>query len=157
MAVANFPPIPYSDGLLEGDDKPISHSWYLWLFALVALLQASARVVTTKSYTNQSASIPATSLNVTVAGVYRVSWTLRPTQAATVSSSLIVTIGYTDAGQVLSVAGVALTANLVTTPQSGTFLLRTDGASPVTAAIAYGSVGGTPLVFKADVTCEQVA
>lgn len=157
MAVADFPPIPYYAPPLEGDEKPLSRDWYLWLFALVALVQASARVVVATSLTGLSALIPATALNVTVAGVYRVSWTLRVTQAATVSSSLTVTIGYTDAGVVLSVAGAAVTGNTVTTVQSGSVLLRSDAASPVTFAVAYGSVGATPLLYKIDVTCEQVA
>jgi len=96
-------------------------------------------------------------LGVSGAGVYRVSWTLRITQAASVSASVTVTIGYSDDGIPITVAGPAVTGNTTTTVQSGAVTLRSDGAAPVTAQVAYTSVGGTPALFKIDVTREQIA
>lgn len=157
MALPTYPPVPYPAPWLEGDDKPVAHDSYIWLSGLVQQQQSTARIVTAKRFVNQASSLAATGLNVTGAGVYRVTWYLRVTQPASVSSSVTVTITATDQGNVCQQAGPAVTGNTVTTVQSGFVDVETDAASPVTVSAAYASIGATPLLYTLIVTCEQIA
>lgn len=107
---------------------------------------------------NQQATIAPTplSLGVLAPGLYRVSYRTRITQAASTSSSLTISIGWTESALSLAQSGAALTGNTVTTQQSGVLLIRVDHASPITLAATYVSVGATPMKFEAEVTVERV-
>lgn len=154
---ATLPPIPNTEPPIEPTTKLISGPWYLWFAGLVARTQLGAQLLKIVTLTGQAASIGATTLNVTLAaGLYRVSWVLRVTTPATVSSSIAVTTSYTDEGLGVSQAGPAATGNTALTTQSGSFLAKSDAAAPVTFSTTYASVGGVAMVYKLDVTCELV-
>lgn len=147
-------------GLQGKSSGLISSDWYRWLFALAARSQSAASVLGTPTkLTTKAASISATPLTVPAlnGGLYRVSWYARITQAATVSSSLTVTIGFTESGLALTEPGAAITGNTTTTVQSGSVFIRTDAAAPITYATTYASSGATPMQYRLDVVCEQVA
>lgn len=129
-----------------------------WLLSMTTQMDKAPTVTAHSALTAQSATVNPTALPIgsVVQGVYRVAYHLRITRAATTSSSATVTIGYTDNGVSCTQAGAAATGNTTTTVQSGVFLLTTDGASAITYAVAYASVGATAMQFKLDVTAELV-
>jgi hypothetical protein len=89
------------------------------------------------------------------AGVFRVSWFLRITQAATTSSSVAVTVGFTD-GVALTISGTAVTGNTTTTIQQQSVIVRCDAASAITYSATYSSVGATPMQYALSVAVERV-
>jgi len=156
MAV-NLPPIPYSAPIEEGGTNPISQAYYLWLFELQGRTESAAESLDTISLANQGAAISATPIVVTeTAGLYRISWYLRITTAATTSSSATVTIGWTESGVALTKSGPAVTGNTTTTTDTGTFLIRADAATALTYAVAYASSGATAMKYRLDVVVERV-
>ena len=79
----------------------------------------------------------------------------RVTRAATTSSSLIVTFGWTQAVS-CTAASVAMTGNTTATTGTSSVLVRVDQDSSITYATTYASSGGTTMQYRVDVTCEQV-
>lgn len=162
--MALLPPIPTTAPLLEldldGTSSPyVSADWYRWIFALASRLNASSPVIgTPTSLTTQGASIGTTSLTLPAlsAGVYRVSWYARITQAATVSSSLTVTLGWTETTITLTTSGSAITGNTTTTVQSDARIVVTDASAPITYSTAWVSVGATPMIYRLSILCEQL-
>lgn len=129
-----------------------------WVTSLVGDVDSSPARLVAVELPGQTAAIGTTPFNTgsLAEGLYRVSWTIRPTTPATTSSSLTVTIGYTRGAASCTVSGPALTSNAVNAPQSGSVLIHIDAASPVTYAVAYASVGATSLVYEVDFVLEQV-
>lgn len=156
MAVT-LPPIPYDAPIEEGGKNPISQAYYLWLFELQGRTESAAEGLDSVSLTNQSAAISATPIVVTqTAGLFRISWYLRITTAATTSSSATVTIGWTETGVALTKSGPAVTGNTTTTTDSGTFLIRSDAAAALTYAVSYATSGATAMKYRLDVVVERV-
>lgn len=165
MSAPQLPPIPTSAPVnelgLDGKPTPyLGSDYYLWLFALASRVQQSAGVLGTPTrLTAQSAAIGTTSLTLPAlsGGLYRVSWYARITTPATVSSSLTVSIGYTESALSLSASGAAITGNTTATEQSGSVLIQTDPSAPITFSTAYATVGATGMAYRLSITCEQVA
>lgn len=129
-----------------------------WLLSLTTRLeQAAYGILPTVTVAAQTASIGTTALVASAAaGLYRVSWFFRITTAASVSSSLLVTIAGTDGGISYTQAGAAVTGNTTATVQSGSFLVRADQASPISYSTTYASVG-TPMSYSLSLTVEALA
>lgn len=162
--MGNLSPLPTDAPLLElgldGKQTPyLSTDWYKALYERDTRLQAASPVLgTPTNISAQSASVGTSSLTLPALsrGIYRISWYVRITQAATVSSSLTVTIGWTETAITLTASGAAITGNTVTTTQSGSLLLVTDPSAPITYATTYVSVGATPMIYRLAVACELV-
>jgi len=136
---------------LKDIEWPISTSWSRYLVAQAQVTsQGPNQVAAPVSLTGQSASIGATSIapGQVASGLYRLAYYARITQGATTSSSLIVTLGWTDHGQALTASGTAMTANTVTTFQSGTLMVYLDALTPITYATTYASVGGQAMTYQ---------
>lgn len=154
-------PIPQQSPLIDTGDPQhpayLATDWYLWLFALVARLDATPGAISTIALTSQAAAIATTStVPAPSAAVYRITYYARITRAGTVSSSLTVTIGWTDRTVSCSQAGAAITGNTTTTTQSGTVIVRGDQASALTYATAYASVGATAMQYSLNLIVEQL-
>jgi len=157
---------PSQDSVIELDDSPsrrtpfyMAKSWIIWLQQSV-LLRLSAAIAITKTVVlaAQAATIATTSLQtLTSGGLYRISYVIRVTQAATTSSSLTVTIGWVDAGVALTLVGSALTGNLTTSLQSASVVVRAAALSDLTYAVLYASVGATVMQYRIDCVVEQLA
>lgn len=148
-------PMPVGDELVLRD-RTISEVWRLWFRETKRVVDATPERVVTKQLTAQTASIATTSLPLSVTtGLWRVSWAARITRAATTSSSLTVTIGWTDTVALTS-SGAALTGNTTTTSQSGMLLIAADGNTPMTYATTYASAGATTMQYKLDIVVERV-
>lgn len=136
----------------------ISREWLEYLTRIANRSDSTAQLLTHIGVVQQAAAIPATPvpLGDLAPGLYEVRYYARITQAATTSSSLTVTISWTDGGIACSLAGAALTANSVSTVQTNTYLVRIDQATPVSYAAAYASVGAVPMQYALDVVISQV-
>ena len=158
MAI-DSPSPPYYTPLLEGGKDLISSVWFNYLDGQRRDLNASAQAVATVSTsTTQNAAIGTTALlTTTAAGLYRVTWYLRITQAAGVSSSVTVTIAWTESAVALAYSGTAVTGNTTTTTQSDTKLVRADGATPITYSTAYASNPVGVMNYRLDLVVERVA
>jgi hypothetical protein len=152
-----FAPAPIRDPIAVQQTNVITQPWIDWLAALVQAIDATPERVDSTTVQDQSASIVATPLgNALSAGTYRVSWYARITRAGTVSSTLTVTIGWTESSQALTSSGAAITGNTVTTTQSGSVLIDIDHAASLTYATTYGSVGATSMQYRLTVVVESV-
>jgi hypothetical protein len=136
----------------------LSEDWRNWLQTLKDRIDATAqRIGAGVALTAQAAAVSGTVSTPTLeAGLYRVSWVARITQAATTSSSVTVSIGATSGGVPTTQAGPALTSNVVGAVQSGSVVVDVDAATPITYATSYASVGGTPMQYALSVAVERL-
>lgn len=132
--------------------------WVDWMTALTIRLDSNATALNTVELTAQQASIGTTTipLDILSAGLYRITYYARITVPGTTSSSLTVTLGWTDHSVSCSTSGAALTGNTVSTVQGGTIMVRNDSASPLTYATTYASVGATAMQYSLDLLVEQI-
>ena len=168
--MAKTAPIPSDSVLVEtqldpqsGREVPtgiISNAWYEYFLQAQDRLNAGADTLTTvfDSVINQSAAIPTTSIPLTTlsVGLYRVSTYARITQAGSTSSSLTVTLGWTDGTVACTSSGSAMTGNTTSTTQSLSAMIRSDSSTPLTYSAAYASSGGTAMTFRLDLAVEQI-
>lgn len=156
-----IPPIPYRDSLtIEQPPNPgwVSRVWQTWFRTLIDGVNACAAVVASVTLTAQSASISTTDAlpDTGASGLFRVSWFLRVTQAATTSSSVAVTVGWTDGSVALTSSGAALTGNTTSTFQTGSLVVRADAATALTYSTTYSSTGATAMQYGLSLTVERV-
>jgi len=140
---------------LEGT---MSDAWVDYMSRLVQTVQASATRIESATKTTQAASISATDISAgnLKAGLYRITFHARITDPATVSSSLTVTLSWTDGGVAQTEASKAETGNTTATRIHGAFLIHVDAGSPVRYATTYASVGGNAMEYRLDVVLEVI-
>jgi hypothetical protein len=157
-------PLSYGTSVIQLDPtgRPLpgfgmSREFGIWLNdALIQPTAVAPKVSTSIPLASQSASVPTTPfpLGSVSSGTYRLTYYARITQAATVSSSLAVTIGWTDGGA-QSHTFPAITGNTTTTTDSQTWMVVVSGA-PLTYATTYSSSGATPMQYALTVTVEAI-
>lgn len=157
--------VPLHDAILEApragqkQTGNVSWSWLQYFLKLNTRIASSPlrlrRVTTAIPLTVALATTPVP-LAALAGGLYRVTTYVRITTPATVSSSLIVTIGWTDGAVACEFSGPALTGNTTFTTQSFTQMVRIDQATPLTYATAYVSVGGTPMAYDLELVVDEV-
>jgi hypothetical protein len=150
--------VPFRSPMLEGVRETITREWVRYLQSIVDVLNLAARRLDSVAKTAQGASLSATALDTGTLnpGVYRVSYSARITRAASTSSSLTVTMGWTDGAVAQSQAGGALTGNTTTTQQNTTMFIHLDQSTSITYATTYASSGGTTMQYALYVVAEQV-
>jgi hypothetical protein len=151
-------PFPTEDELVNAKRKA-TQPFIDWATALSQTVDASpSRTGSAVELTTQTASIGATPVptGALATGYFRVTFYARITQAATVSISLTLTLGFTDDSVACALSGAALTGNTTATTQSLTFLVRNDQASALTYSTTYASVGATAMQYKLSVIVERV-
>jgi hypothetical protein len=155
--MANSPPIPSRDAVVDKTGL-ITRTWQVYFRNLRTDIDNAPASLNQETLTGQSASIATTAVpsDVLTAGLYRVSWYARVTTAATTSSSLTVTIGWTEQSVPLTVSGVAMTGNTTTTVQNATQVVQIDGGTSITYATTYASSGATAMVYALTVLLEQL-
>lgn len=163
-------PIPLDDpiakprraGKQAGEDPQEGHITDRWIDFLTQQGQqvsAGAQVIAESNLAAQSASLAATDLSngTLAAGLYSLSYCLTVTRPATTSSSIAVAFDWISNGVTLSEAPAAVTGNTVTSRQSGTVIIRIDGASPVRYSTTYASVGATSMQYQLDVLLTRLS
>ena len=135
----------------------VTQAMRYWLLAVADRINRTPEVVQTVTLTTQAASISATTISVLslAAGVYRLSAAARITTAATTSSSLTLTFGWTQA-VACTASSAAITGNTTATTGSFVVVVRADEATALTYATTYASSGGTAMVYRLDVAVEQL-
>ena len=128
-----------------------------WLLALADRLNRTPEIVQTVSLTGQTASLSTTTISVLslAPGVYRLTAAARITTAATTSSSLTLTFGWTQT-VACTASSTAVTGNTTATTVSFSVVARADQATALTYATTYVSSGGTAMVYRLDVAVEQL-
>jgi hypothetical protein len=158
MATAG-PPIPTREPLIEEDGR-IRQRWIKWLQSLrdgvdaAPTLETELVALTAQTATIGTTPIPSGTLSE---GYYRVSVYLRVTTAAAVSGSVQVTIHHTSGGVACTEVGTLLNANATNVPQSDVFLVKVDGATPVSYSVSYASNPGAALAYELTVILERVS
>jgi hypothetical protein len=124
---------------------------------LIGSFQVSPNVARTQAL-GLSASLPATTAYIPlVAGLYRVNVYLRKTAADGVSSSLTLTIGWTESGVPLTQSFAALTTDTTGSVQATSFQVWSDASAPITTAVVYASNTPGAMQYREDVDVEQKA
>jgi hypothetical protein len=162
----NAVPPPLRDSVIELDESTpgrkepfyLAKSWARWFQeSLLARTNTTVAITKTTPLVSQTAAITTSSAFLTLGpGLFRVSWLIRVSVAASVSSALQVTIGWVRSGIAQTKVGASLTGNTTTTYESGSTLVRADGLTDITYAVTYAS-SGTPCQFEFDVVVEQLA
>lgn len=111
----------------------------------VALEGQNASIGATPAYTTQSA------------GYYRVSVYARVMTAAVTSSSLTVTIDWTDGGIAVTKSAAAITGNTTASEiDPFVFLIRADQATAINYSTTYASNGAGEMQYRLTVVVESV-
>lgn len=153
------PQPPLLEPILQAPGSPNLSNQWLNFFGTLATAQANAPT-TLKSVTRTglAASVGTTSVLTTKSqGYYRLSYSVRVTQAASVSSSLTVVLGWFETSVSLTLSGAAVTGNATTSAQSGAVVVRADANSDLTYRTTYASVGATAMQYRIDVTAERLS
>lgn len=92
------------------------------------------------------------------AGLYRITAYAVVTRAASTSSSVNVTVGYTDSdsGAAITVTSTAQTGNTVGAICLATFVVNSINAVNILANTTYASVGGTTMQYAVHFRVEQL-
>lgn len=151
-------PFPTQDAIVDGRRFTPTQVFIDWVTSLTGDVDASPARLGTVAIETQSASVGSTAipLGALSGGYYRVTTFARITRAATSSSSLTVTIGFTSGGVSCTFSTTALTGNTTATVQSHTWLLLVDASTPVTYSTTYASSGATTMEYQLAVIIEQV-
>ena len=175
--MAKLSPIPAASSMMAREIDPtsggdlqtglVSSTWFEYFLQMQDRVQTGSYAVggLFDTLTDQSAAIAATSLTISTPtglttklskGLYRVSTYARITQAASTSSSLTVTLGWTDGTVACTSSGSALTGNTTATTGSLDLMIRSDADASVTYETAYSSSGATAMQYRLDLVMEQV-
>ena len=171
-------PIPVTSALINteidpmsGGDLPtglVSNTWFEYFLQMQDRVEKSPYAVGTlfDTLTDQSAAIAATSLTISTPtglttklskGLYRVLTYARITQAASTSSSLTVTLRWTDGTVACTSSGSAITGNTTATTGSLDVMIRSDADADITYETAYSSSGATAMQYRLDIVVAEVA
>lgn len=151
-------PVPFRNKLFTKEGLIDQIHWVPWLNKLVAGVNATEQQAGTVALTAQVASITTTAVPIQklTAGLYRLSYYMRKTVAASVSSSLTVTLGWTDGGVALTQAFAALTTNTTAAFQQDSILIRSDAdPASISYAVLYAS-SGTAMQYRFSLSVEAV-
>ena len=176
--MSKLSPIPVTSAVITTEINPtsggdlqtgvVSSPWFEYFLQMQDRSEKSAYAVSREfdALTDQTAAIAATSLTISTPtglttklskGLYRVSTYARITQAASTSSSLTVTLGWTDGTVACTSSGSALTGNTTATTGSQSVVIRSDADGSVTYATAYSSSGATAMQYRLDIVLEQLS
>lgn len=149
-------PIPADDVVTS--DRKITNAWFDWLLNLINLIGVAATRAATIALAGQSASIAATPIVAgKPGGRFRVTVYARIDQAASVSSSLTVTIGFTDGGNLCAFATAPLVNGGPTSAVSQSWMFDNDPAVAMTYATTYASAGATPMKYRLRIVLESMS
>jgi hypothetical protein len=142
-----------ADGFAEGQVGVV-----FFLQALVDRVNRTPDAQPARTWTAQVASLATTTLlTAPRTGVYRLSLHWRITQAASVSSSLIVTRTWVEGGVTVTRASAAIVANLVGTQANAVDVASADKDTVITVATTYASAGSPVMAYGLVAVVEALA
>jgi hypothetical protein len=148
---------PLNDKIVDSKGM-LTDLWRQWFGRMPATLAAIPSVLNVVNLSAQAASLSATDFSNTslLPGIYRASYRVQITQAATTSSSLTVSFSWTDDGVVQTATGTAITGNTTTTGQSDFVLIKVDAGTAVQYSATYASVPATAMQYNATFSLEKL-
>lgn len=155
MSLALFPvrePISDPSGL-------ISQPWQIYFRDQnIAQSSSTSNAVTPIALSTQNASIgttafPAASLN---GGLYIFTYYARITGAAGVSSSVQVSLAWTDGSIACSKTFTAITGNTTSTTGSESYMINIDPGTPVSYSTTYASNPGAAMTYDLSLVLEAI-
>jgi len=155
--MAEVEAVPMRSPVLEpGKSGLMRREFVRFLDTLRRLIGLTAQQQGAVELTAQSASIVTTDIPLPSVqeGLYRLSYSLRITQAATVSSSAALAFSWTTSGVSCSQAFTAVTGNTTASQTSDMITVSVDASTAIRYAVAYSSVGATSMMFAVDVRAE---
>lgn len=134
-------------------------NWMRYLGSLVLSLDERPERKAHRRHVLQEASLGTTPIPLASIpqGVWRITVQARVTRAATASSSLQVTISWTQGGLTQSASTAAITGNTTTTRVGEAFIIRVDDTTSISYATTYSSTGATAMQYELDVAAELLA
>lgn len=125
---------------------------------LVSRIQSTPQIFQTVETENLNAAVASTAINTgtVTAGLYRLTYYVRITTPAGVSNSVTVNFGFTDGGVSCTMTGIAITGLTTATVGTGTFMIRSDQAAPITYSTTYASNPANACIYSLDVVGESV-
>jgi hypothetical protein len=150
-------PAPIKDDIATPARK-VAQTWIEYFASRDQAIDRAPSRAQTVTITGQGASIGVTPIPgaALAEGLYRASYHVRVTRAATTSSSITPAITFTSGGVSCTHTGTAVTGNTTGSVGSGTFLLKIDSSTPVSYSAVYASVGGTSMQFELSITLERI-
>jgi hypothetical protein len=147
-------------GMKDGLEGTITDPWIRYMQTLQTVVSAQPQRISLMELDTQGASIGATALPTPTLteGLYRITWYAAITRAGSVSSSLTVTLAWTDRAIAKTYSGAAIVGNTTATVQSQTQMVRSDANSPITYATTYADGGGAvSMQYALDLVVELVS
>lgn len=128
-----------------------------WLLSLTGRLQTSSTIQSSVAIPSFGSAIGSTPIVTSISGgLYRVTYYAAIATAATISSSLTVTLGWTDHGVAKGFSFTAMTGNTLSTTDSGSRLIRADQGTSLMYSTGYASVGATPMAYDLVIELEAL-
>lgn len=136
----------------------IHREWVRFLNELRGLLGTVLQVIGSVNLTDQSAAITATAIPTPTLeeGIYRVAFSLRITRAATTSSAVGVTLGWTFNSTSCSQVFALVTGNTLASQSSDMINMAVDAGTSITYTTSYASSGATTCAYALDIYVESV-
>lgn len=131
--------------------------WRRWFGRIPSVLTSIPNVLSAVSVSTQAASIGATNFrNIDPgSGLYRLTYHVRISRAATTSSSLQVHFSWTEGGVAQTFNGVTITANVTTASQTESLMIRNDDGTAANYSTTYASSPAGEMQYSLDVTLEK--
>jgi hypothetical protein len=140
-------------------DKPwrTNQDWVLWFYSILNYTAVNPDIVANLTVSDLAVAInPAeTVLTFPGSGLYRLQVLTRVTQAATISSSVQVTIAWTAGGAAQAITGALLNGNTLQTQEAIERLIDADEGTDLTITTTYTSSGATPMQYRTSVILER--
>lgn len=153
-------PVPFGKalGIVSGSIVRVTEDWRRWLQQVKDAIDAAGRKVGAAVALSAQASslIGAVDTPALTAGLYRVSWHLRVTRAATTAGSVALALSTTAGGQVTTETVGTLATNVLGDARSGVAVLDVDAGAAVSYATVYSSTGATALQYALQLSVEAL-
>lgn len=136
----NLAPPPLQTPLIQSPtDGLITKAWGAYFRSIADRAQTTAASVFAQTFAALTDAQPLTTLVPIAAGRYRVSYELRVTTPAGVSSSVQAVVTTVEGGVTCTQNGPALTANATNQPLSGAAIVNCDPSTPLQASTVYSA------------------
>ena len=151
-------------GREDPEEGLIAQPWVRWFTGLGEDQDASQTRIGSVALTGQSATLATTAIDAESlsAGLYTVQYYARITTAATTSSSLTVTLSWTDGGVACSrvydstrIPAADIAGNTTSTTQTASVLVRADATTPISYSTTYASVGATAMQYSLYIVLQR--
>lgn len=153
-------PPTFEDPFVEENGRLSSEAFNWFMTVLLPRIGQTANIYGTSppfdEETNAAIAPTALPLGSLSAGLYRVMTFVRVTQADGVSSSVTPVLGFISDGVTCTMAGDALTSDVIDEPISQAFLVNVDQPGPIGISTVYVSNTPNAMSYRLIVTVERV-